>query len=126
MSESRFAPGSTALYAVLWLAVLSQGWAPLMAQDSLERLNSPAASSARKTSRDLELAEANDRAAGFERRALGFLYGSRDEALASAIGIQREVLAYLEAYEPDLIACADALGVTPSALVAAHQMLEAR
>ncbi len=36
------------------------------------------------------------------------------------------VLAYLEAYEPDLIACADALGVTPSALVAAHQMLEAR
>ena len=97
MSESRFAPGSTALYAVLWLAVLSQGWAPLMAQDSLERLNSPAASSARKTSRDLELAEANDRAAGFERRALGFLYGSRDEALASAIGIQREVLAYLEA-----------------------------
>ncbi|MDB5689082.1 MAG: hypothetical protein JWL91_958 [Sphingomonas bacterium] len=35
------------------------------------------------------------------------------------------VLAFLEAYEPDLVACADALGVKPELLVRAHQALEA-
>ena len=34
-------------------------------------------------------------------------------------------LGFLEAYEPDLIACAAELGVTPTAIVAAHQALEA-
>ena len=52
------------------------------------------------------------------------------EALESFEILPREslaaVLAYLEAYEPDLIACSQALGVTPPALVAAHQMLESR
>ena len=33
-------------------------------------------------------------------------------------------LAFLEAHEPDLIACAAALDVTPAALVAAHVALE--
>jgi len=34
------------------------------------------------------------------------------------------VLGFLEAYEPDLIACADGLGVPPAAIVAAHGALE--
>ena len=35
------------------------------------------------------------------------------------------VLAYLEAHEPDMIACATAIGQAPAALVAARQRLEA-
>jgi hypothetical protein len=35
------------------------------------------------------------------------------------------VLGFLEAYEPDLLACAEALDVAPSALVAAHESLDA-
>ena len=54
------------------------------------------------------------------------LYPDDLRARAGEPAVLAAVLAYLEAYEPDLIACADALGVTPSALVAAHQMLEAR
>ena len=34
-------------------------------------------------------------------------------------------LGFLEANEPDLLACADDLGVAPAALVRAHQALEA-
>ena len=34
------------------------------------------------------------------------------------------VLLFLENHEPDLIACAEALGVTPQALVAARQALD--
>ena len=34
------------------------------------------------------------------------------------------VLGFLHAHEPDLIACADALGVPPAALVAARARLE--
>jgi hypothetical protein len=37
--------------------------------------------------------------------------------LAAAIG-------FLEAHEPDLVACADSLGVAPEALVAARRSLE--
>ena len=58
MPERRFAPGSTALYAVLWLAVVINGWSPLLTQDAMTWLRSPEDSAARKTSRDLELAEA--------------------------------------------------------------------
>ena len=36
------------------------------------------------------------------------------------------VIEYLESYEPDLVACARALGVPPEALVGARQALEAR
>lgn len=35
------------------------------------------------------------------------------------------LLGFLEAHEPDLIACADGLGVKPEALVAAHRALAA-
>ncbi|HEV7660333.1 MAG TPA: DUF3572 family protein [Allosphingosinicella sp.] len=35
------------------------------------------------------------------------------------------VLLFLEAHEPDLLACADALGVTPARLVVARAGLEA-
>ena len=34
------------------------------------------------------------------------------------------VLGFLEAHEPDLIACADSLGVAPAALVEARRRLE--
>ncbi len=34
-------------------------------------------------------------------------------------------LGFLEAHEPDLVACAEALGVAPAALVAARERLEA-
>ncbi|EZP51738.1 MULTISPECIES: DUF3572 domain-containing protein [Sphingomonas] len=47
-------------------------------------------------------------------------------ARAGEPAVLAAVIAYLESYEPDLIACAEALGVSPEALVAAHAMLEAR
>ena len=47
-------------------------------------------------------------------------------ARAGEPAVLAAVLAYLESYEPDLVACADALGVAPPALVAAHQVLEDR
>ena len=34
------------------------------------------------------------------------------------------VLRFLEGHEPDLLACADAIGVPPAQLVAAREMLE--
>ncbi len=40
-------------------------------------------------------------------------------------GLQAAILSFLESHEPDLIACASDIGVTPSALVAARQELEA-
>ncbi len=39
-------------------------------------------------------------------------------------GLQAAVLSYLENYEPDLIACADAIGCTAQALVNARMELE--
>lgn len=38
--------------------------------------------------------------------------------------VQSAVLGFLEAHEPDLIACAQAIGVKPEALVAAQSELE--
>ena len=35
-----------------------------------------------------------------------------------------ETLRFLEGHEPDLVACADELGVSPAALVAAREALE--
>jgi Protein of unknown function (DUF3572) len=35
------------------------------------------------------------------------------------------VLGFLESHEPDLLACAEAIGTTPTALVAAHRELGA-
>ena len=39
-------------------------------------------------------------------------------------GLLAAVLGFLEAYEPDLIACADALGAQPTDLVEARRRLE--
>jgi Protein of unknown function (DUF3572) len=39
-------------------------------------------------------------------------------------GVMAAVLGFLEAHEPDLLACAEALGVSPSDLVAARRELE--
>jgi hypothetical protein len=46
-------------------------------------------------------------------------------ARAGEPSLQAAVLGFLEAYEPDLIACADHLGVKPALLVAARAELEA-
>ncbi len=43
---------------------------------------------------------------------------------AAEPGLQAAVLGFLEAYEPDLIACAEALSVKPLRLVAARAELE--
>lgn len=43
---------------------------------------------------------------------------------ASDPAVLAATLAFLEAHEPDLLACAQTLGVTPAALVDAHRALE--
>jgi hypothetical protein len=45
-------------------------------------------------------------------------------ARAAESGLQAAVLGFLEAHEPDLLACAEALDVQPQALVAARAELE--
>ena len=55
------------------------------------------------------------------------LTGLDADALRRSAGTratQAAVLGFLEAYEPDLVACADALGVAPAAIVAARVELE--
>ena len=47
-------------------------------------------------------------------------------ARAGEPAVLAAVIGYLESYEPDLVACASALNVSPEALVAAHAALEAR
>ncbi len=56
------------------------------------------------------------------------LTGLTPDGLRSGIGdtgLQAAILAFLENHEPDLIACADDIGTTPKALVAARMDLEA-
>ena len=65
-----------------------------------------------------------------EKRAdrLLSLTGLTPEGLRAGIqdrGTQAAILAFLEAHEPDLVTCADVIGVTPQAMVAARQELEA-
>ncbi|PJI89372.1 DUF3572 family protein [Sphingomonas koreensis] len=45
-------------------------------------------------------------------------------ARAGEPSVLSAVLGFLEAYEPDLIACAEAIGAQPAALVAARARLE--
>ena len=55
------------------------------------------------------------------------LTGLTPDALRDGIGdagLQGAVLAFLESHEPDLIACAVAIDVTPQSLVAARRALE--
>lgn len=54
------------------------------------------------------------------------LTGLTPETLRAGLGdraMQAAILAFLEAHEPDLLACADELGVTPAMLVAARRTL---
>ena len=56
------------------------------------------------------------------------LTGLEPEGIRARIGdpaMLGAVLAFLESHEPDLIACAEALGVTPQRLIAAQERLNA-
>ena len=79
-------------------------------------------------------------ASGLALQALAWTLGDEDRALrllsvtgldpadlrarAGEPAVLAAVLAFLEGYEPDLVACAEALGVAPEALVRAHAELE--
>lgn len=56
--------------------------------------------------------------------ALTGLTGDDLRTRAGEPAVLAAVLAFLEAYEPDLIACAEALEIAPSALVRAREVLE--
>jgi hypothetical protein len=67
---------------------------------------------------------------GEESRAERFLSltGLTPETLRARVGersLLAAVLGFLEAHEPDLVACAEALEIKPDALVAARRRLEA-
>ena len=56
------------------------------------------------------------------------LTGLTPEGLRGSInerGTQAAILSFLEAHEPDLIACAAIIGVSPAVMVQARQELEA-
>jgi hypothetical protein len=56
------------------------------------------------------------------------LTGLDGAALRSRIGdpaVLAATLGFLESHEPDLVACADAIGTTPTALVVAQRTLDA-
>ncbi len=56
------------------------------------------------------------------------LTGLTPDDLRARLGEQTvlaAILGFLEQHEPDLVACADALGVSPAALVGARRRLEA-
>jgi hypothetical protein len=56
------------------------------------------------------------------------LTGLTPDRLRDALGsasLQAAILRFLENYEPDLIACAYAIGISPEALVTARRSLEA-
>jgi hypothetical protein len=75
----------------------------------------------------------------FQALAWALIEESRAERLLSLTGLtpeglrasvmerstQAAILSFLEAYEPDLIACAAIIGVSPALLVHARQELEA-
>ena len=78
-------------------------------------------------------------ALAFQALAWALMEESRAERLLSLTGLtpeglrssvmerstQAAILSFLEAYEPDLIACAAVIGVSPASLVQARQALEA-
>ena len=57
--------------------------------------------------------------------ALTGLDSAELRARATDPSLLAAVLTFLESHEPDLLACADALDVTPEALIIAHRNLEA-
>lgn len=84
--------------------------------------------------------ETNDDAAALALRALAWTLAEPARAMrlldltglapadlrsrASDPAVLAAALGFLAAHEPDLLACAAELGVTPGAIVAAHQALE--
>ena len=78
-------------------------------------------------------------AMAFQALAWALMEESRAERLLSLTGLtpeglrgsvmdrstQAAILSFLEAYEPDLVACASVIGVSPTVLVQARQELEA-
>ena len=84
--------------------------------------------------------ETIDRAAALGLSALGWTLGEGDRAarLLALTGLTPDdlrtrlsdptllaaVLGFLEAHEPDLLACAEALNIAPTQLVEARQVLE--
>ena len=81
-----------------------------------------------------------DNAVALALSALGWTLsdGARAERLLALTGLTPDdlrgrigeptvlaaTLAFLEAHEPDLLACAEAIGVTPAEIVAARSLLE--
>jgi len=66
---------------------------------------------------------------GEDARAVRFLSltGLTPEALRTRIGepeLLAAILRFLEAHEPDLIACAEGIGLTPHQLVSSRRALE--
>jgi membrane protease YdiL (CAAX protease family) len=91
----RFDPWKTGVWALLWLAIIVTGWSPLVESTPTSWLHYPVDSAERITTRDLELAEAIERAPGVERALLQALFGTLDEALEGSTEIQRELVSGL-------------------------------
>ena len=88
----------------------------------------------------MKIQETNDRGEALALAALGWtladgaragrllaLTGLTPEDLRSGLGDRATlaaILRFLEAHEPDLVACADELGVAPAELVEARRRLE--
>ncbi len=86
-------------------------------------------------------APSNDEASALALQALGWILQDniRAERMLSLTGLtpdrlrhavsepslQAAVLGFLEAYEPDLVACAETLDIAPTQLLAAKMILEA-
>lgn len=66
----------------------------------------------------------SDQARADRMLALTGLAGDDLRARAADPAVLAALLGFLEAFEPDLIACAEAIGVAPSDLVAAREILE--
>jgi hypothetical protein len=67
---------------------------------------------------------ASDQSRADRMLALTGLTGEDLRERAMEPAVLAAVLGFLEAYEPDLIACAEALGMPPQALVDAREALE--
>lgn len=103
--EARRAPAlpvwATGVYLLLWSALMLQGWSDRLQADAPGWLQYPAWSAGRMTNRDLELAEAVTALPPRRRQLWEWLHGTRDEVVANAIAIDREVALSLEALAPE-------------------------
>lgn len=93
---ARFPPWSTALFALAWALVTTEGWSARIGVDPIAWLYQPAATAGRVVGRDVELASVP--AAGSLARPLrDYLHGNRDDALAGGVGIHSELVELAEA-----------------------------